>query len=183
MSSGDLERMFDIVLVMVFSASRATWVSFGDFAESDPRLAASLRALLHQYGRGMAYLATVRRDGGPRVHPVSPIATDEGLYCFVIDSPKRHDLLRDGRYALHAFPSETSDAEGYLSGRARPVINLSIVDQLAREHRAAPGVDWTLFEFSVEVAMLHRLTPGAEPQTWRRGQPLLRRQAPLLVAA
>lgn len=168
---------------MVFTASRDSWVSFGDFAEDEPRLAASLRALLHQYGRGMAYLATVRADGGPRVHPVSPIVTDEGLYCFVIDSPKRGDLYRDGRYALHAFPSEHSDVEGYLAGRARPVVNLSIVDQLAREHRAAPGVDWTLFEFSVEAAMIHRLTPGSAPQTWRRGPSHLRRQAPLLVAA
>lgn len=173
--------MFDIVLAMVFSASRDPWVSFGDFAEADPRLAASLRALLHQYGRGMAYLATVRADGGPRVHPVCPIVTGEGLYCFVIDSPKRRDLHRDGRYALHAFPSETSDVEGYLAGRARPVVNLSIVDQLAREHRAAPGVDWTLFEFSVEVAMMHRLTPDAAPQTWKRDPSLLRR-APLLIA-
>jgi hypothetical protein len=174
--------MFDMVLAMVFTASRDSWMSFGDFAEDEPRLAASLQALMHQYGRGMAYLATVRADGGPRVHPVSPIVTDEGLYCFVIDSPKRGDLLRDGRYALHAFPSEHSDAEGYLAGRARPVVNLSIVDQLAREHRAAPGVDWTLFEFSVEAAMIHRLTPGAAPQKWRRGPSLLR-QAPLLVAA
>ena len=91
---------------MVFTASRDSWVSFGDFAEDEPHLAASLRALLHQYGRGMAYLATVRPDGGPRIHPVSPIVTDEGLYCFVIDSPKRRDLHRDGRYALHTFPSE-----------------------------------------------------------------------------
>jgi hypothetical protein len=181
-SSGDLEHMFDIVLPMVFSASRAPWVSFGDFAESDPQLAASLRALLHQYGRGMAYLATVRPDGGPRVHPVSPIVTDDGLYCFVIDSPKRRDLHRDGRYALHTFPSETTDVEGYLSGHARQVVNVSIVDHLAREHRAAPGVDWTLFEFSVDAAMLHRLSPGAEPVTWRRGPSLLRR-APQLVAA
>jgi hypothetical protein len=176
--------MFDIVHGMVFSASRAPWVSFGDFAEADPRLAASLRALLHQYGRGMAYLATVRADGGPRIHPVSPIVTDDGLYCFVIDSPKRRDLLRDGRYALHAFPSETSDAEGYLAGSARQVVNLSIVDHLARVHRAAPSVDWTLFEFSVEVAMLHRLSPGATPTTWKRSSPRFRQAPlPLLVGA
>ncbi len=149
-----------------------------EFAAADPGLAASIRALLHQYGRGMAYLATVRADGGPRVHPVSPIVTDEGLFCFVIASPKRDDLNRDGRYALHAFPAECSDAEAVVTGRARQVIDVSIVDNLAREHRAAEGIDWTLFEFSVETAMLHRHTPLAPPRVWRRQQ----QQQRLLVA-
>lgn len=141
------------------------WVSWGAFKGSDPQLALLIRGLLLQYGQGMAYLATVRRDGGPRVHPVSPVFGDEALYCFVIDSPKRDDLLRDGRYALHSFPAESSDAEAYLSGRVRQVLNLSIVDRVAREHRASPGVDWTLFELSVDLAMLHRYLPG--PSIWR----------------
>lgn len=158
------------------------FTAWREFAAADPLLAASIRALLHQYGRGMAYLATVRADGGPRVHPVCPIVTDDGLYCFVIASPKRGDLNRDGRYALHTFPSDTSEAEAYVSGRVRQVINVSIVDQMAREHRAAEGVDWTLFEFSVDVAMLHRHEPGASPQIWR-GLPSAVRQTPLLVAA
>lgn len=153
------------------------FTSWREFAAADPRLADSIRALLHQYGRGMAYLATVRADGGPRVHPVCPIVTGEGLYCFVIASPKRDDLQRDGRYALHAFPAETSDAEAYVAGRARQVINLSFVEHMAREHGAAAEVDWTLFEFSVESAMLHRHEPAATAWTWRK------RAAPVLVAA
>lgn len=160
-------------------ARMASWVSWGAFAGSDPQLAASIRELLHQYGRGMAYLATVRKDGGPRVHPVSPIVTDEGLYCFVVASPKRDDLNRDSRYALHGFPAENTDAEAYLTGRARQVVNVSIVDQMARQHRAAPGVDWTLFEFSVDVAMLHRHSPDASALIWR---PVAMPLAPLLVA-
>src|SRR5581483_1863025 len=87
--------------------------------------------------------------------------------CFVVASRKRDDLLRDGRYSLHSFPAEATDAEAYLSGRARQVLNLSIVDQMARAHGASPGVDWTLFELSVEFAMLHRDTPGAGPHIWR----------------
>jgi hypothetical protein len=143
------------------------WVSWGAFQGSDPQLALLIRELLMQYGQGTAYLATVRRDGGPRVHPVSPIVAGHGLYCFVIASHKRSDLLRDGRYALHSFPAEASDAEAYLSGRARQVVNLSIVDRMAREHRAAAGVDWTLFELSIDVAMLHRYTPGTGAHVWR----------------
>ncbi len=163
----------------------ASWVSWGSLVSTDPQLSASIRELLHQYGRGMAYLATVRKDGAPRVHPVSPIVTDDALYCFVIASRKRDDLLRDGRFALHTFPAETSDAEAHLTGRAREVLNVSIVDQLAREHSAAPGVDWTLFELLLDSAMLHRHTPGAPPRIWRAdaGCPSRATPEPVLVAA
>ena len=58
--------------------------SWSDFATAEPDLASAIRALLQQYGPGMAYLATVRPDGGPRVHPVSPVITDEGLQGKVI---------------------------------------------------------------------------------------------------
>src|SRR3954452_1859470 len=105
--------------------------SWPEFAAAEPALASNIRALLQQYGPGLGYLATVRADGGPRVHPVSPVITDEGLFCFVIDSPKRRDLERDGRYALHSFPPEESDDEAYVAGRARPVTDQARVAELA----------------------------------------------------
>ena len=138
--------------------------SWSDFAADEPRLAEAIRLLMQQYGPGYGYLATVRADGGPRVHPVSPVITDDGLYCFVVDSPKRRDLERDGRYALHSFPPEESDDEAYVAGRAQPVTDQARVDRLAGSLRAAPQVDWRLFEFSVDVAMLARHGRGeADP--------------------
>jgi hypothetical protein len=130
--------------------------SWPEFVADEPRLAAAITELMQQYGPGLGYLATVRADGGPRVHPVSPVITDVGLFCFVINSPKRRDLERDGRYALHSFPPEDSDDEAYLAGRAQPVTDRGRVEQLASRVRAAPEVDWRLFEFTVEVAMLAR---------------------------
>ncbi|MGH2405330.1 MAG: pyridoxamine 5'-phosphate oxidase family protein, partial [bacterium] len=51
----------------------------------------------------MAYLATLRGDGAPRVHPVTPIVGEGRLFLFMEPtSPKGHDLRRDGRYALHS---------------------------------------------------------------------------------
>ena len=130
--------------------------SWSHFRTDEPRLAEAIRTLMQQYGPGLGYLATVRADGGPRVHPVSPVITDDGLYCFVVDSPKRRDLERDGRYALHSFPPEDSDDEAYLAGRATVVTDRATVARLAGHLRAAPQVDWQLFEFTVDVAMVAR---------------------------
>ncbi|MFI5495386.1 pyridoxamine 5'-phosphate oxidase family protein [Actinoplanes sp. NPDC051859] len=139
----------------------ATWSAF---AAAEPHLSAAIRALLLQYGPGMGYLATVRPDGGPRVHPVSPVITDDGLYCFIVASPKRHDLERDGRYALHSYPPEENDDEAYVTGVASPVTNSTVIQHLADALHAAPRVDWRLFELSIETAMLRRHGPaGALP--------------------
>lgn len=130
-----------------------TW---SDFASADGRLAAQVRSLLYQYGQGLAYLATIRPDGGPRVHPVSPVIADGGLFCFLVPSAKRSDLERDGRYALHAFPPERSDDEAYLVGRAELVTDIARIARLAQSERAAPSLDWRLFELTVEVAAVVR---------------------------
>ena len=156
--------------------------SWSDFAVAEPRLAASIHALVHQYGPGLGYLATIRPDGGPRIHPVSPFITRDGLFCFVVDSPKRRDLERDGRYALHSFPPESTDDEAYVSGQALPVTNPARVEHYAVEMRAEPLVNWRLFEFTVDVAMIVRHSqpsgvtgrPGPPPrQIWRAPRPTL----------
>ena len=48
-------------------------LTWSEFAAREPELAASGRSLLYQYGVGLAFLGTVRRDGGPRLHPMCPI--------------------------------------------------------------------------------------------------------------
>jgi len=148
--------------------------SWSEFATDEPRLADEIRVLMQQYGPGLGYLATVRADGGPRVHPVSPVITDEGLFCFVVDSPKRRDLERDGRYALHSFPPEEHDDEAYVAGQARPVTDEARVARLAESLRAAPQVDWRLFEFTVDVAMLARRGQSAITGGGEWSQPAVR---------
>lgn len=66
----------------------------------------------------IAYLATVRKDGAPRLHPVCPVIADGRMFIAVAEtSPKRFDLHRDGRYALHALPGKRDD-EFYATGTA-----------------------------------------------------------------
>ena len=74
----------------------ATWA---EFETAEPGLAAFARERIEHR---IVYQATLRLDGGPRVHPVSPwIAA--GLLCvsFRDTSPKVGEVARDGRYALH----------------------------------------------------------------------------------
>jgi len=159
--------MFFKLVDMSSTPAAASWAQF---ANATPSLAAEVRALLEHYGQAFGYLATIRLDGGPRVHPVSPVIAEGGLYCFVLQSPKRRDLERDGRYALHAYPPENTDDEAYLAGRAYPVADDLKRARLARLHRASPDVDWRLFEFQIEVAMVtHRERPQDQPQhrIWR----------------
>jgi hypothetical protein len=88
----------------------------------------------------------------------------------VMNSPKRTDLDRDGRYALHAFPPEDSNDEAYLAGTARQVTDAGRVSRLARAVRAEPKADWRLYEFSVDVAMVARHREPTVPagyEIWR----------------
>jgi hypothetical protein len=94
-------------------------VRWRDFASSDPILAEHVEARLR---RAPSYLATVRRDGGPRVHPVGPLILRDGSLVVVMypTSPKGHDLRRTGRYALHCGVEDSSGGGGevLLSGIA-----------------------------------------------------------------
>src|SRR5262245_7312768 len=92
------------------------------FEAERPAVAEAGRALIYQYGVGLGFLATIRKDGGPRLHPVCPVIANGGLYVFIGNkSPKLRDLLRDGRFALHAFPNKDVDDEFSASGCARRV--------------------------------------------------------------
>ena len=89
-----------------------TGLAWKDFATATPKIAAEGERLLHQFGIGLAFIATTRKDGGPRLHPCCPLIADGRLYVFVTGpSPKRFDLERDGRYALHSFPPADNDDE------------------------------------------------------------------------
>ena len=82
---------------------------WSEFSADSPDLADAGRRLLYQYGVGLAFLATTRPDSSPRVHPMCPLLTDSDLFAFIVPSPKRHDLHRDGRYALHSFAAEANE--------------------------------------------------------------------------
>ena len=68
-------------------------VPWSTLATERPDLAEAGRALLYQFGVGLAFLGTIRKDGGPRVHPVCPLIAAEAIYMLVTPSYTRptHD--------------------------------------------------------------------------------------------
>jgi hypothetical protein len=147
-------------------------ISWRDFKAERPELAEQGAELLYHFGVGLAFLSTVRADGGPRLHPICPLITDDGLYAFIVPSPKRMDLHRDGRYALHTFPLEDNEDAFYLTGTVRPVTVRGLRSQLEQQFATersnfgapAPGEDQQLFEFAVQTAMLTRTLGHGDPQ-------------------
>jgi hypothetical protein len=97
----------------------ATWA---EFANAEPELAAF--ALERMKGR-IVYQATLRFDGGPRVHPVSPWVA-AGLLCvsFRDTSPKMREVARDPRYALHTAQPREDHAGDYGEFMARGRLDL-----------------------------------------------------------
>ncbi len=136
-----------------------------DLLEAQPEIGAVGVALLEKHG--MAYLATVRADGAPRVHPVCPFIVDGRLYVATPrTSPKARDQLRDPRVVLHLLPGENDD-EFRIRGRAR-----AITDDDARMAIRAAGPhflkdDDYYFEYDIEEAATayweHVGQPGTYP--------------------
>jgi hypothetical protein len=154
---------------------------WSEFAAEKPAMAEAGYALLYQFRVGLGYLATVRKDGGSRVHPVCPVIAHDGLYVFIGNhSPKVHDLFRDGRFALHAFPHPEVDDEFYVSGRAQRIDD-AMVRQVVYAAYTATGAftsNDTLFVLWLERApympnmghgrVSHRCIPGGRaPQSSR----------------
>jgi len=152
----------------------ANWAAF---QAAEPDMAAAGRGLIYQFGVGLGFLATIRADGGPRMHPICLVQEGDGLYAFIEDTPKRRDLERDGRFALHSMPPEQVDDEFYVTGRA---VRQRDSDLYARVFAAylAMGAfgsgdaehSW-LYEFDIETVMWAKYGPRTswppEYRTWK----------------
>jgi Pyridoxamine 5'-phosphate oxidase len=138
-----------------------TWNAFADLR---PDLAAQGRKLFYGHGIGLGFLATVRRDGGPRVHPICPLFADRGLYAFIVPGPKLNDLHRDPRYSLHCetFPPPDHDDAFMISGEVQWVDDDALRPKLTRQFLAErqlgepwPGFDQQeLVEFAFDRCLL-----------------------------
>jgi hypothetical protein len=116
-------------------------ISWSEFKARQPELALSGADLLYHFGVGLAFLATVRADGGPRLHPMCPLLTETGLYAFIVPSPKQRDLHRDGQLADTYGPVTLAAANVIAPGCQALVLCLLavMVYRTRRQSRPADG--------------------------------------------
>jgi hypothetical protein len=147
----------------------ATWQLF---EEEAPDLAKAVRARFEATKHHV--LATLRRDGSPRVSGTEvqvhgPDLTIGSMWQAV----KARDLQRDARFALHANPGDGSMTGGdaKIAGRAVEVVDESELAAYAGETNPPPG-PFHLFRLDLTEAVLttvegdHLLI-----RTWRPGAP------------
>lgn len=144
-------------------------MSWKEFAAGAPEMAEFGQ---QRFASEVAYLATVKKDGGPRVHPVTPIIGEGRLFLFMEPtSPKGHDLRRDGRYALHCSVADSGGGQGefLLTGTAELVEDASI-RSIAVEHASyAPADRYILFELAIDTAFSTEYDDDGTPtrSRWR----------------
>jgi len=93
--------------------------SWAEFEAAAPELASLVRARFE--ATGLAFLATVRKDGSPRITGIEPTFEDGELVLgMMAGSRKGADLRRDPRLALHAasVDKEVKEGDAKVSGRA-----------------------------------------------------------------
>jgi hypothetical protein len=145
--------------------------SWQRFAEEAPELAGAVRARFQAAKHHV--LATVRRDGSPRVSGTEvdfygPDLTIGSLWGAL----KARDLQRDGRFALHANPGDGSmqGGDAKLGGVA-----VEVVEAAHRQYAAdrQPPEPFHLFRLDLDEAVLTSLNAegdGMRIEIWRPGQ-------------
>lgn len=102
--------------------------------------------------RRVSFLATVRADGGPRVHPVTPWLADGRLFVRMYPtSPKAADLDREPRFALHSMMDNDDGIGGEFVVHGRGV-RVDSPEEIAEAYTAigGPWPDRTYVLFELE---------------------------------
>jgi hypothetical protein len=135
--------------------------SFSDFEAAAPDLARAVKARLET--RTHHTLATLRRDGAPRISGTEcRFAQGELWIGSMWQALKARDLLRDPRYALHAGtddpPGWTGDAK--VAGLAHAVTDLQLIEELNGE--AANDGESHLFRLEIAEASMVQVDEAAK---------------------
>jgi hypothetical protein len=105
--------------------------SWSSFESSAPELAADVRARLEAHTH--LTLATLRRDGAPRISGTEARLRDGELWLGSMGNAlKARDLQRDPRFALHSGSDDPPDFHGdaKLAGRAIEITDPALVADL-----------------------------------------------------
>jgi Pyridoxamine 5'-phosphate oxidase len=154
--------------------------SWSEIEAAAPELAARVRAIFDAHRHKV--LATLRRDGSPRISGIETSFTDGELWLGMMPgSRKALDLRRDPRLALHSASVDPPDdptawtGDAKLSGRAVEVDDPELLGRLGAGDEAGAHL------FRVDVTELVHIRVGDPADhlvidLWQEGKGLSRRQ-------
>jgi hypothetical protein len=150
--------------------------SWNEVTDAAPDLAAAVRSRFEATGLGL--LATLRRDGSPRISGIETTFAVGELWLGMMDgSRKALDLQRDPRLALHAATADKDVKEGdaRITGRGIEVLDGDERRQAFLDHLRGKG-DWApdgpFHLFAIDVTELMMLRPQGDHlliESWREG--------------
>jgi hypothetical protein len=123
-------------------------------------------------------LATLRRDGAPRVSGTEvQFHGDDLMAGSMPGSVKARDLQRDGRFALHANPGDGSmeGGDAKVSGHATAVTDPAVLASYIGDTH--PPEPFDLFRFDIGEVVVTSLHPDGDRlviETWRPGAGVVR---------
>ena len=149
------------------ATDRSGWRTWAEFVQAEPELAAFGAQLL---STRPAYLATLRENGAPRVHPFTPVITERGLFVFMEPtSPKGRDLRARTLFCVHnGVPDmQGTGGEFAVSGAGFPVDDPDVRAEAAAAAPYDPAERYVLFELLLGEARCNGYGDVTLPATRR----------------
>ena len=157
---------------------------WAEVEERAPRLAGLGMSRLGD--AGVVLVATVRRDGTPRLSPVEPLFWRDDLWLSMMwGSLKARDLSRDPRILVHSIVTGRDGGEGEYKIRGKAVPEDDEALQKAYAEAVAAALDWNpepgrfhLFWIDIQQIAFVRYDAETGDQyvtTWPPGDEFVRR--------
>jgi hypothetical protein len=124
-----------------------------------PELASLVRGRFDAHGLGL--LATLRRDGSPRISGLEPLfALDELWLGMMPRSLKALDLVRDGRFSLHSATTDkqVTNGDARISGTTLRIDDEATFARFREAFAAATGYPPPEGPFELFRADVHELS-------------------------
>lgn len=158
-------------------------VAWSEVAAEEPEFAERARALFEAHRHKI--LATLRKDGSPRISGIEAGFADDGhLYLGMMhESRKALDLRRDPRFALHSGSADPPDEDPSswtgdvkLSGQAEEIVDPDEIATFVKAAGPPPG-PFHLFRLDVAEVVLTKVGEPADHlviEHWQAGSGLRR---------
>jgi hypothetical protein len=164
---------------VTFGENGARMADWADVVRQASELAAQVQERFDAHG--LALMATLRRDGAPRISGIETLFANDQLWLgMMLDSLKARDLLRDPRFELHSATTDkmVTNGDARIIGRAEAVTDEAsfVAFRAAFEaHTGSPPPEGPFQLFRANVREIFMLRPAGDHLTldfWIEGRGL-----------